>query len=238
MAERQKSCGLKTSLVFLNPCGCPRHDGELFQAWRSKHAASQGVQPLASWPQRARARLRGLLSSGAALQYGFLSSITMEMVTNGVGLLTRFLGACSPSRRDSVQRPRCSRQRARGCPCLSPCPRALGDRSPPCPRTPWQGEGRLGLHKLGPSSSLPSVRELMGRCRWHKEICHTKGQTGTAPPTPRLTCHVTRVQPRWTPPKFTPFSPKSPGWGQDLGGRILEEVHMHPWYGALSQGKG
>lgn len=47
-------------------------------------------------PSRARARL----SAGAALQYGFLSSITMEMVTNGVGLLTRFLGACLPSRRD------------------------------------------------------------------------------------------------------------------------------------------
>ena len=144
----------------------------------------------------------------------------MEMVINGVGLLTRFLGTCSPSSgRDSVERPRCSQQRARGCPCLSPSPKALGDRSPRCPRAPWQGEGRLGLHELGPSSSsLPLAGELTGRCRWHKERCHTRGQRDTAPSRPRTRPATLPGHSQGGPPKFTPFSPKCPRLGTGPGG--------------------
>lgn len=79
----------------------------------------------------------GAARAGAALQCGFLSSITMEMVTNGAGLLTRFLSTCSPSsRRDSVERPRCSQPWAPGCPCPSPCPKPLGTGAPGVPGHP------------------------------------------------------------------------------------------------------
>lgn len=79
----------------------------------------------------------GAAQAGAALQCGFLSSITMEMVTNEAGLLTRFLSTHSPSSCcESAERPRCSQQWAPGCPCPSPCPKPLGTGTPGAPGDP------------------------------------------------------------------------------------------------------
>jgi len=155
---------------------------------------------------------------------------------NRAGLLTRFPGACSPSsRHDLVERPRGSRQRARGCPCLTLCPTALGDRSPRCRRAPWQGEGRLGLQEPGPSSSSLSSA---GWCRWHGERYHTGGQRDTAPPLdlPHYLGTAKADPPR---PPDSHLSPPNilagdRTWGEGSWGG----VHIHPWCRALSQGRG
>lgn len=140
----------------------------------------------------------GAAQAGAALQCGFLSSITMEMVTNGAGPLTRFLCTHSPS---SVERPWCSQHWARGCPCPSLCPKPLGTGAPDVPGHPDRVRaGWVCMSQGHPPPPCPQQGSCRGDADGTGSVV-TSGDKGAphAPPL-SLTCHVTGAQPRTSSP--------------------------------------
>lgn len=127
------------------------------------------------------------------------------MGTNGAQLLIGSPGTWAPlPHHDSVEGPCCVWQQAQGCPASPHVPKPWGRGVPSAQGCP---EGRLG------SSSMPSARE--GVMPMAQGASH-QGTEGHCTFVLCSNCHITRAQPRWTPPKFTLFSFRSPSWGQDL----------------------